>query len=151
MNDEIEKYIWANRATYSREAITAELLKQGYSEADINTAWKALSNENSGIVKRREFWNILYAFLLGVPLVDGLIALFVKVLAGFNTAFSLSLFLFIAALLIGLNISIYLWQKKPVIARGLLAGVLLSLVLPFIPVIIIGGICSAGSFKLGSN
>jgi len=147
MSEDILKYIRANWSTYSREAITAELLKQGYSQEDIDNAWKTLSSEGSIPVKRWDFWLALLAFYPGVQVVVGLLSLLIKASAGGSNTISFVIVSFPVATTIGLLVSVYLWQKKPVVAKGLLAGVILSFVIPFVPIFIILGICLSGDFR----
>lgn len=45
MNESILNYIRQNRSTYTREAITGELLKAGYNPAEVEAAWQAIEAE----------------------------------------------------------------------------------------------------------
>jgi len=146
MNREILDYIRKNINTYSRQAIEKELLQHGFSREEIQEAWEESSRIPSDGFSPQEmdkFWLIFRRFFLGVPIL--LIPCWMLILMAFkfdnNNSWNAFITLFWFVLISGLIASLILWNKRSVVARGLLAGVLCLSVVGFSSIFIITGIC----------
>lgn len=157
--EKLLRYIAGNRDTYTRNAITSQLLQQGYSMREIDDAWAILervtgrsgisnsipSQEN--VWRNKMYWFTALGFFPGVPVIIGLIS---RAFRGkvnyfaYDPGFALALFMTIIAILACLYAMAVLWNRNRAISRGLLLGLLLFLIPPFIGVFIIYGICTAG-------
>ena len=70
MNPAILRYISANRDTYTREAITRQLIEAGHDPAEIEQAWESIEPKSAGGLPRDR--TILRYFTLGVVALYGL-------------------------------------------------------------------------------
>ncbi|NWJ46640.1 MAG: hypothetical protein HXX08_12235 [Chloroflexi bacterium] len=158
---EARKFIEKYQEIYTREAITKELLKRGYSETDIEEAWLLVTKEeeqlmyysssnSSGssstfesITTSGKFWVSFLIYFLVIPVIIGIIS---RILGGSNyseafTAFSISAFV---AVISGIILSIIFWETDKPLARGVFYGCFFSTITPVISLLIIIGICNAG-------
>jgi hypothetical protein len=173
MNDKIVAYIRQYRDIYTREAITARLIKAGYDEADINVAFEHLEvepdkpqlivideprrevqgdiDEVLGVDKRKNdaaawYDSALTGFLvyvIGSVLGVGLLTL---ISAGLT-------FLAVGGtLFLGLVLPSTLEKESPQFAQGIKYGfrtlVVLFIVLPSLGVLVIFGLCMTGNLNI---
>ncbi len=145
MNEDIQKYIKDNRATYTREAITANLFRAGFQREDIEQAWAIVEGvipPPQPVASSPRFW---LGLLLYPALVIGTI-----ILGGLTN----SSFLFLVALAIfiaGIVVSAFIDRHDKPLAKGLnfaFVGMLVLLVVaPFVAIIVILGICLTGNYR----
>lgn len=173
MSDDVVRYIEQNRNIYTREAIDKQLLGAGYTAVQIAAAWRtieppggevipdapdaaALSRwdapSNAPIEKRRPvattflFWGILAGFIIlsyALPLGLFYLAGTVDPAAG-NQINTVALVLFVVLQLGALIGGAMSLNRNRPRAMGLLIGVLMVIVvLPFVSVAVLFGICVA--------
>ncbi len=135
MDPEVIRYITENREQYTREAIDAHLLTAGHSRAEIDAAWSRLGEEHRTASDDRAFRR---AFLTSVAAMYGITFLVYAV--GFPLVISaiLLIALFLAAL-----ISVALVGRSRSARRGVAGGLLTALVIPFVFLVIVAGLCTA--------
>lgn len=173
MNPELVAYIRENRDRYTREAITRHLVGAGHAPEDVEAAWAAVEEEAlpdsppaGGVVEpepgaaavevpvaaRRSVWRepLFYATAIGfVIFYLGGSALLIAVASdspGIFAAFS-SLVPLIALVT---GIVLVAINRARTVGWGLLAGIALLLLLGFIGVVIIAGICVALIVQAGN-
>lgn len=159
MNEKLVNYIRANKGTYTRLALTKQLLEQGYSASDIDEAWDALEEEAAtknlpqdnlpqrSVWGMSDYWFAALGFFLGIPVVIGIISRIFRYSSNYDAfgfSFTLAVFLIIAALIACVIGIVVLWNTNRAVSRGLLFGFVLFLIPPFVGLIIILGICTAG-------
>ncbi len=138
--DQMIRYIEVNRNTYTRQAITDQLLARGNKPTDIESAWEYVEAEEQERVKPEkqprqtgsrnsayppkpkvwkmpQFWLTLFGFVLGVPVLAGL----VSALAGGNSSNGFTfLLIFLGLALVGAVIGSIRYQtENRAVARGL--------------------------------
>lgn len=138
MNQQILRYITANRDTYTREAITRQLIEAGHDPAEIERAWESIEPRSEGGLPRdRTFWRY---FTMGVVVVYGLTFLVYALRFG---VFALILGVF---LLLGAWTSILVVRSSTAVARavarGTVSGMLSAALIPFVTLVVIAGLCS---------
>lgn len=167
MNDNVINYILQNRSRYTREGIDRELQRAGFTPEQIAAAWQAVEsgyvppppgamppNQSYGpppgysgppimqqqrprYTRNRWFWITLVGYLVGVSGL-GLVALAQN---------SGDLFgVYVTAVLLGTVLGIVLLNRRNQAAmQGLLWGLLslfiISVVLPFVALVVVFGIC----------
>jgi hypothetical protein len=161
----IIQYIQQTRATYTREAITNQLLASGYPPPEIEAAWATIEGADpSGfarvapnvdydavvaprptpVARSGVFWLTLIGFILVSYLVPGAL-----VFVAYNAGESVGGPLMLTALIVffGLQIAglvaglVWLGRNRPV-AIGLLIGLLMTdVVIPFVVGCGIAGVC----------
>ncbi|NWJ46639.1 MAG: hypothetical protein HXX08_12230 [Chloroflexi bacterium] len=154
--EEIIEYIRQTDATYTREAINQALKERGYSAEEISNGWKDAeklkeprAEPRISLVKAKSFWLALFGFLLGVPIFTALFAILGALLSN-NSPYSImapllgALFVLIVLIWVVSYITGH-WKDNMVVSRGLLTGLVLTIVLPFIPFFIVAGICTTYS------
>lgn len=168
MNPELLRYILDNRDRYTREAIDASLLSAGYNRDQIEEAWSAaeagvvapsgptsppvyepssetgpapesgLAPQTQGpILKKSRFWLTFIGYILasyGAPIL----------LAFIDPTFISPLVVGLVALLGACIGAVLLWNRNYPVAVGLLSGVVTVVLLPFVLVVIVAGLCFAG-------
>lgn len=152
MNPEVARYIEENRDRYTREAIDKHLLSAGYGEAEIDASWPPDDQQKPPLLVGRAFWRPFIGAIVGVYGVVFLVyavSFFVatdEMLGPIISGIMLS-FLFLAA---GLSVDIVKWKRKSwsgatsnVRRAGVASGLLSALVIPFVFLVIIAGVCSA--------
>ncbi len=185
MNERILEYIRQYRGIYTREAITRQLINNGFTAEQVEEAWKtveAASGPTAGLPEynppsyappppgsgpanfqgfppganygrpyqprprlrnNSQFWLALIGVIFGLPIVAGVLSYF----AGSYTAYPSAL-VTIGVLVAG----IYYSNKNYALSRGLLYGLLVVVVLPmvlgFIAIVIIFGICLVGGYRI---
>ncbi len=148
MDPELTRYITENRERYTREAIDAHLLRAGHTQAEIDAAWSGLSQERPTDSEDRIFW---LSFLGSVTAMYGITFLvyaasFYEVAApGPPAVESPSGFVsatFLIALLVAAALSITLVRQNRSAAAGTASGLLSALVIPFVFLVIVAGVCT---------
>ncbi len=142
MNPEILRYITANRDTYTREAITRQLIERGHDPAEIERAWESIEpTSQGGLPRDRTFWRY---FTIGVVALYGLTFLVYALLLG--TEFVLFAIILGVFLLLGAWTSILLVRSSTMVtravAKGTVSGMLIAVLIPFVPLVIIAGLCN---------
>jgi hypothetical protein len=154
VENEIQAYIRANRAAYTREAITARLQEAGHGEADIEAAWAAIEAEEAAAAPppAGRSWGlavgIAFAYV-GVSIlifIVWLVLVFALASASSSEFGSVMLFLLPALYLAALVFGVRQGLTRPratAAATGHLIGAAV-MALPFI----ISGICAASLARL---
>jgi hypothetical protein len=162
---DIIQYIQQTRPTYTREAITSQLLAAGYPPPEIEAAWATVEGVDPAAFARMApnvdydavvapraapvtrsgvFWLTLFGFILVSYLIPGILFYI-----GFTTGAAVSDPLFIAAIILyavlqlaGLAVGLlWLGRNRP-LAIGLLIGLLLTnVVIPFVAACGVAGVC----------
>ena len=65
----IADYISANRGTFTREAITQQLLEAGYEQGAIDATWAVLDTPDPDDVAGEGFWGRFWIYLIGLNVV----------------------------------------------------------------------------------
>ncbi|MDP9350419.1 MAG: hypothetical protein M3P51_02595 [Chloroflexota bacterium] len=137
MRPEITRYIQENRATYTREAITRNLLEAGHDPEEIEQAWRSL-DAPAMTRPSREFWRGFFAY---VALLYGLTFLVYSQsllqFAGLVVTAILFVLLLLSAIL-----SIRATRASSAVARGATSGLLVAILVPFVFLVIIAGLCT---------
>ncbi|NWJ46638.1 MAG: hypothetical protein HXX08_12225 [Chloroflexi bacterium] len=152
---QIKGYIRHNRNTYTREAITEELLKRGYSQSDIDDAWKSLLEEEhilenaskESVTESGKFWWAFAAYFFILPVIIGILARIVREKSYYimsNNSFNVFLIGGVITILSGIILSLIFWDSDKPLSRGVFYGCLFTTVTPVISLGVIIGICSAG-------
>ena len=147
MDPEVIRYIAENRERYTREAIDAHLLRAGHTQADIDAAWSQVGGDERPLPSGgRAFWG---------PLIGAILVMY----GGTYLVYSASLsfdgepgvdmdlsgivkgILLIALLLAGL-ISLAFVRPSRSAGRGVVGGLLTALVVPFVFLVIVAGLCT---------
>ena len=149
MNPEILRYITANRNTYTREAITRQLIEAGHNPAEIQRTWESIEVQRiDRLTRDRTFWRY---FTLGVAVVYGLTflvyALRLRDEALGDEAFAnIWSTIFGVCLLLGAWTSILVVRSSTMVAtavaKGAVSGLLIAVLIVFVPLVIIAGLCS---------
>ncbi len=153
MDPEAARYIKENRDRYTREAIEAHLLKAGYSHTEIDASWPPDDQENPQLPQGRAFWR---PFILSVTGMYG-ITFLVYAVSFFVWDDELGIApiasgLLLAFLLLAAMISVDIVKRKRSAwssgtasssRAGVAGGVLTALLIPFVFLIIVAGLCSA--------
>jgi hypothetical protein len=153
-------YIWQYRSIYTRQAINKELLRMGYSRKQVNQAWQIVeaspseqvpTNLNSPyappetsqarLQRIRKIAGIACAYV-----VLGAFILFLVFLFGDKTNQAVwTTAVYIMPPISILAVVYFIRKDNRTISSGLLYGMLLlDVVLPFIGLIILAGICISG-------
>ena len=156
MKREIAGYILANRDTYTRDAITQSLIRAGHDPGEIDAAWAAVeigrvpigggSGEPSGggAGGRGRFWLGFSAYLLALHALAYLLLGSDRSLRGaaeLAGAPSDARRLLLTALGVGAFLSLALVGAGQLFRRGAASSVLVAFLIPFVIVVIIGGMC----------
>ena len=141
MNQQILRYITANRDTYTREAITRRLTEAGHDPAEIEQAWESIEprivpRSEGGLPEDIAFWFTIYVVVLyGLTFV-------VYALGIGELAIILGIFL-----LLGAMVSTRMVRSSRVVAtavaKGVVSGLLIAALIPFVFLVIIAGLCTA--------
>ena len=138
MNPEILRYITANRNTYTREAITRQLIEAGHNPAEIQRTWESIEVQRiDRLTRDRAFWRYFFIY---VVVLYGLT--FVVYALRFGTDFGLFSIILGVFLLLGALTSILLVRAKRAAAMGAVSGALIAALIPFVTLVIIAGLCS---------
>ena len=144
MNQQILRYITDNRDTYTREVITRRLIEAGHDPAEIERAWESIEprivpRSEGGLPEDIAFWFTVYVVVLyGLTFV-------VYALGIGELAIILGIFL-----LLGAMISTRMVRSSRAVAKGAASGLLIAVLIPFVTLVIIAGLCTATvGFPLG--
>ncbi|HEX2916344.1 MAG TPA: hypothetical protein VH186_36620 [Chloroflexia bacterium] len=150
MAESIIEYIREHKDTYTREAIDRELIDRGYPEDEIAAAWEEI--EGTRPVERKSssrFWLTFFISLLATPVVIALVGRLIYAIDKSNYGFKALIGMAILALvyIVGSLIAYFsLRANKHDVAKALLAAMLVSVCIPFIPGAIIFGVCTVGQY-----
>ena len=147
MDPEVIRYIAENRERYTREAIDAHLLQAGHTQADINAAWSRVGDvERPTPSDDRAFWRAFtgsVAAMYGITFLVYAVSFYVGMEEGYESiAFIISV-IFLIPLLLAAMISIALVRRNRSAGRGITSGLLTALVIPFVFLVIVAGLCTA--------
>jgi|GEM_PF-4177253 len=152
---QVQQFIKENQATYTRDAITRKLLDAGYSIHEIDAGFEALGIgwEGAQKEKMKNYADLKYGdwrlantnplgfliFFPGVPILMYFVAFVEPGLSGL---------LYLATILAGFFIPMFIKNNDPDLAKGMIYGFRTFLVLFFcFPIVAVGvlwGICMAG-------
>ena len=160
MNDEMVRYVIENRDRYTREAIERRLLEAGHTPADVAAAFRRAgmpgtsaaspfppiaggSDEPPGrrppsdrIADSPWFWLSLVGIVLGGY--GG------AALASYALGIGLGAVLPLGLLAGALLAALLLLRRNRPLALGLLTGVMTAMLIPFVLVVVLAGLCAAG-------
>lgn len=137
MDPEVTRYIEENRDRYTREAIEAHLLEAGYTEAVIAASWPAVRQERPPVRGDRAFWLPFIGSVAGMYGVT-----FLVYTLSFDRFFEpIASFLLLIFLLLAAVISVSIVRARR--SWGAFSGLLTALVIPFVFLIIVAGLCSS--------
>ena len=140
MNPQILRYITANRDTYTREAITRQLIARGHDPAEIDQAWELIEPRPEGMLPRdRTFWRYFFIYIVvlyGLTFVVYALRLRDEPFGGVAWMI-LGVFLLLGALT-----STLLVRAKRAAAKGAVSGMLIAVLIPFVTLVVIAGLCS---------
>ncbi len=147
MDPEVIRCIAENRERYTREAIDAHLLNAGHNQAEINVAWSHGGEERRTPSDDHAFRR---AFLTSVAAMYGITFLVYAVSfyvamdePGYEgIAFIISA-IFLVPMLLAAMISFALVGRNRSARRGVAGGLLTALVIPFVFLVIVAGLCTA--------
>ena len=139
MNSEIARYIVENRGTYTRDAIRRQLVDAGHDPAEIDETWRALESGEARVTLSRRFW---LGFLTYVILLYGLTFLAFEYVSTLSEdTYGVGTMILFLMLVVGLIISVALVHRNRPVMLGLAGGLLTAILLPFVVLVIISGLC----------
>lgn len=139
----IADFIAENRRTYTREAITQQLLDAGYSRESIDATWAALDAPDPHSRPATDFWGRFWLMLIGVNL-----AVLVGVAALTGLLFNLEqggALLVILAVALGIG-ALIAWGLVAAVGpdkMGRTGSTLVGILIPLLVALLIGGACYA--------
>jgi uncharacterized membrane protein YhaH (DUF805 family) len=151
MDSEITRYIRENRDRYTREAIEARLIRAGYSATEIDALWPPDDEQHPPVPQGRAFWR---PFILSVIAMYGITFLVYAITALVwidKTIWPIILTLLFLFLLAAASISVDVvrrrrsaraWGSASSSKAGVASGLLSALVIPFVSLVIVAGLCS---------
>ena len=120
---------------YTRAAITRQLIEAGHDPAEIVQAWESIEPTSAGGLPRdRTFWR---NFTVYVVALYGLTFLVYALGIG---EFAIILGV---SLLVGAWVSIRTVRTSPAVVTGAASGLLIAVLVPFVLLVIIAGLCTA--------
>jgi hypothetical protein len=164
----IIQYIQQTGGTYTRDAITNQLLASGYPAAEIEAAWRTVEAGATGemgasgaappmeegaeyapprparVVSSPQFWGALVGFILLSYVMTGILAYFATLNRGdaASALFTITGIFYFVVQLGGLIQGLVLLNRNRPVAFGLLIGLLLTnVVIPFVIACGVLGIC----------
>ena len=152
MDPEAARYIKENRSRYTRAAIEAHLLKAGYSHTEIDASWPPDDQESPPLPQGRAFWR---PFILSVTGMYGITFLVYAV--SFYMGDDIGIWpvisgILLVFLLLAAMISVDVVKRKRSAwssgtasssRAGVAGGILTALLIPFVFLIIVAGLCFA--------
>jgi uncharacterized membrane protein YhaH (DUF805 family) len=147
MDPEVIRYIAENRERYTREAIDAHLLNAGHTQAEIDAAWSQVGGDerpspSDDRAFRQAFMGSVAA-MYGVTFLVYAVNFYVRLdeLGYEGLAFIISA-IFLVPMLIAAQTSIALVRRKRSAGKGVVGGLLTALVIPFVFLVIVAGLCT---------
>jgi|SoiMethySBSTD1v2_1073268.scaffolds.fasta_scaffold224248_2 hypothetical protein len=136
----IADYISANRAKYTREAITQQLLESGYEREAIDATWTVLDTPDPDDVVGERFWSRFWIYLIGLNVVAFLLVSLATTMIpnGTGLAAVLGIALAIGALI---SLGIVAVTRPARLGRG--AAIAIGGIVPLIFTFFIAGSCYA--------
>ena len=130
-------YVRTNRDRYTEEALQASARKSGYTDAEIDTAWKSAASRTAIPSERRTNTGSVVAVAIGfvVALYGG------GVLLGAAGAGDIAAAAALGLIIVGIAGWALLKDTRPSLSSGLGWGVLLAVGIPLVVVLGILGIC----------
>ena len=142
----IADYISANRARYTREAITQQLLDSGYEQAAIDATWAVLDAPDPDDVVGEGFWGRFWIYLIGINVAAFLLVGLATTMIPNSTGLAAVLGV---ALAIGAAIALGIVAVTRPTRLGSGAAIAIGGIVPFIFTFLIGGSCYALIESLG--
>ena len=146
MDSELTRYIAENRERYTREAIDEHLLSAGHTQAEIDAAWSALGEERPTDSEDHTFWRAFLgsvAAMYGITFLVYAVSFYVFSEEGYEFIAHIATVIFLGLLLVAAAISIALVRSNRAMSSGVASGVLTALVIPFVALVIVAGLCTA--------
>jgi uncharacterized membrane protein YhaH (DUF805 family) len=146
MDPKVIRYITENRTQYTREAIDEHLLKAGHSRRDIDAAWSRLGDEvrptpAEDRAFRRAFLGSVAA-MYGITFLVYAVSFYVGTEEGYKSLALIIAAIFLVPMLIAAQTSIALVRRNRSAAVGAASGLLTALVIPFVFLVIVAGLCT---------
>ncbi len=147
MDPEVIRYIAENRGRYTREAIDTHLLRAGHAREEIDAAWSRLGDEvrpppSDDRTFRRAFLGSVVA-IYGITFLVYAVSFYVGMEEGYESIALIASAIFLVPLLLAAMISIALVRRNQSARRGVAGGLLTALVIPFVLLVIVAGLCTA--------
>ncbi len=145
MDPDIKRYIEENQGTYTHKAIRRNLIQAGHDPAEVDEALRSLRPANKADPWSREHWRRFTAYVVGLYGLTFLVYSvgFYRLFADFEGALVIVVMMvFLVFLLVAAGISISLVRRSRRAAVDAAGGLVLALVIPFIFLVIVAGLCS---------
>ncbi|HEV2073129.1 MAG TPA: hypothetical protein VGR29_05745 [Thermomicrobiales bacterium] len=152
MDSEITRYIRENRDRYTREAIEARLIRAGYSPTEIDALWPPDDEQRPPVPQGRAFWRPFILSVIGMYGITFLVYAITALVWTDESIWPIILALLFLFLLSAGSISVDIVRRKRSAwasgtasssKAGVASGLLTALVIPFISLVIVAGLCSA--------
>ncbi len=144
MNADIKRYIEENQGTYTQEAIRMNLIQAGHDPAEVDEALRSFRPEREAGVWSRERWRRFTAYVVGLYGLTFLVYSFgfYHLFEGYEGGAVIATIVFLLFLLVAAGVSISLVRRSRRAAVDATGGLALALVIPFIFLVIVAGLCS---------
>jgi hypothetical protein len=137
--DEVVRYIRENRGTYTDDAIRQLLIGAGHAQRAVDAGFREVERREIQEKRDPNRWRLFLGYAIGL-----FAAVFALVVWGSNMVsrtYGLGLPIWIVFMVIGLVLSIAIVRRNRAFALGLSGGVLTALLVPFVIVFLIAGLC----------
>jgi hypothetical protein len=142
MDQRIADYIRDHRGTYTREALTQQLLDAGYTREAIDATWAALDTPDPDDTAGEGFWGRFFLILVGIN-----VAVIVLVGLGTGSLFAPERIGLLAILAVALAIgALIAWGIVALVGptrMGRTTATVIGIVIPLVFALLIGGSCYA--------
>lgn len=142
----IADYISANRAKFTREAITEQLLEAGYERESIDATWTVLDTRDPDDVVGESFWGRFWIYLIGLNVVAFLLVGLATTMIPNETGLAAILGIMLA---IGAAIALGIVAVTRPTRLGRGAAIAIGGIVPFVFTFLIAGSCYALVESLG--
>ena len=144
MDPRIADYIRANRRTYTREAITQQLVEAGHDRAEIERVWAALEAPDPDAVAGEGFWGRFALVLIGINVGVFLVVAFATgMLGALQMGGGIVAVIFAVVLIIGALISWGLVALTGPTKLRPTTALMVGVAIPLLFALLIGGACYA--------
>jgi hypothetical protein len=135
----IDDYIRENRGTYTDDAIREQLLRAGYPHGAIVDAFRRSGQKAELSPAARRSWLLFLGYAVGLFVVVFLVFAYLSDMQ--ERTYGVGRVVFAVAMLIGLTLAVLLVRRSRAFALGLSSGVATAVLVPFVIVVIIAGLC----------
>jgi hypothetical protein len=137
--DEVVRYIRENRGTYTDDAIRKLLIGSGHTQAAVNAGFREVDRRDMQEKRDPRRWRLFLGYAIG--LFGVVFALFVWGSNMGERTYGIGLGVWVISMVAGLALAIAIVRRNRAFALGLTGGALTALLVPFIIVFIIAGLC----------